>query len=276
MRDLEKQIADWRRSIADASKHRPETLNELETHLRDEIDRLIQAGTPAEDAFTVAFTTLGSPAALCAEFDKLEQLRRAKWKPATFAQWACIAIAVLFALALVPRIGHGRMTLLLASHVLTVSVGYVMMFIIGGLAICHVLADWFQRTSSSQTYALRRTIFQLATISAVLTAIGILLGMMWAKHNWSRYWAWDPKETGAVIVLVCATFTMGVRWFRPASHNALVIMGILGNIGTGWGWLGANTFGHISPLLIAFFGTQCLLLTAFSATTWLRKPQAWC
>ena len=276
MRDLERQIREWRRSMAQTSKHRPEALDELETHLREEIDRLMRAGTAAEEAFKLAASRLGSPDAVSAEFQKLEQLRRAKWMPATLAQWGCVATGLVAALFIATRIGHGRMTLLLATHVLTVTIGYVMMFIMGGLAICHVLADWFHRTGPGQTYALRRTMFRLATISAVLTSIGVVLGMIWAKENWGRYWAWDAKETGAVIVLVCAVLTVAVRWLKPACYNALVITGILGNLGTAWGWFGANASRNVSPILIAFMASQCLLLTAFAATTFLRKPQTSC
>jgi ABC-type transport system involved in cytochrome c biogenesis permease subunit len=273
MRDLEKQISDWRRSMAKASKERPEALDELETHLREEIDRLVRAGTSADQAFDLAMSRLGTPAALGAEFDKLAQMRRAKWKPATLAQWACLAIPVFVLLWLVPRIGDGRMTLLLASHVLSVSIGYVTMFIIGGLAICYVFADWLQRTGPSQRYALHRAIIQLATISAVLTTIGTVLGMIWTKQNWGRYWAWDPKESGAAIVLLCALVTMAFARFKPASCRALVLMAITGNIGTAWGWFGANAEGTF-PLLTAFIASQCLILLAFSATALRRSERA--
>jgi hypothetical protein len=272
MRDLEKQISDWRHSMAKASKERPDALDELETHLREEIDRLIRAGTSADQAFDLAMSRLGTPAALGAEFDKLAQMRRAKWKPATLAQWACLAISVLAFLWLVPRIGDGGMTLLLASHVLSVTIGYGTMFIIGGLAICYVLADWFQRTGPSQRHALHRAIIRLAAISAVLTTIGTVLSMIWAKQNWGRYWAWDPKESGAAIVLLCALAIIAFAWFKPASHRALVLMAITGNIGTGWGWFGTNAGGTFPLLLTAFIASQCLILLAFSATA-LRRSE---
>lgn len=273
MPDLEKQIAEWRRSIATASKHRPDALDEFEIHLREEIDRLIRAGTSSEQAFDLAAAKLGSATALSAEFKKLEEMRRAKWKPTTLAQWACIAIAVLVFLFLVPRIGHGRMTLLLASHVLSITIGYVMMFIIGGLAICYVLAEWFNRTGPSQRYALRRTVLRLATISAVLTSIGIVLGMVWAKQNMGRYWDWDPKETGGAVVLLSAVMTGALGWLKPTSYNGLIIMGILGNIATAWGWFGVNAGTHSNPLLLVFIVAHCLLLATFFATTQMKRRE---
>src|SRR5688572_14759809 len=164
MRDLEKKIAEWRRNMAKSAGQRVEPRDELETHLREEIERSARTGTSPEQAFELAVSKLGSADALRAEFHKLDQMRGAKWKPATFAQWACLAVGVLGAVVILPRIGQGRMTVLLTSHVLAVTIGYSTMFIVGGLAMCYVFAEWFQGTGPSQRYALRRTVFQLAAV----------------------------------------------------------------------------------------------------------------
>ena len=58
MRDLEKQIAIWRKTITPAL--RPDAAEELEQHLREEIDRLLAGGAPAQDAFKQAVAKLGS------------------------------------------------------------------------------------------------------------------------------------------------------------------------------------------------------------------------
>jgi hypothetical protein len=262
MRDLEKQIADWRKSMAKATGHRPEALDELELHLRDEIDRLRRAGAADTDAFQTAVSSIGSPSALGAEFGKLALARRAKWKPVTIAQVLCLGLAVLAAVVLTARIGDGRMTVLLASHVLVVTVGYATMFIMGGVGISYVLASWFGQTGPTQRYALQRATFQFATLSAVLTFIGIVLGMIWAKENLGRYWAWDPKENGGLLVVSCALIALAVRWFRPVSSGAIAFITILGNIGTAWAWFGANTGFQPSAALIAFTASQCILLAA--------------
>jgi hypothetical protein len=272
MRDLEKQIADWRKSMAKATGHRPEALDELELHLRDEIDRLCRAGAAETDAFQTAVSNIGSAAALGAEFEKLTLARRAKWKPVTIAQVLCLGIAVLIAGLLMARIGHGRMTPLLASHVLVVTVGYGTMFIMGGLGICYVLANWFGQTGPTQRYALQRATFQFATLSAVLTLVGIILGMIWAKENWDRYWAWDPKENGGLLVIVCAAATAALRWLKPARFETLAFLTIVGSMLTAWAWFGtAGTVdrdGHrvgtmqFTPFLVALTVAHCMALAA--------------
>jgi ABC-type transport system involved in cytochrome c biogenesis permease subunit len=39
---------------------------------------------------------------------------------------------------------------------------------------------------------------------AVGCAVGTILGGFWAEREWGRFWSWDPKETGALAVAICA------------------------------------------------------------------------
>ena len=105
-----------------------------------------------------------------------------------------------------------------------------------------------------------------------LTAIGTVLGMFWAKENWGRYWAWDPKETGAAAILGCAVAIAALRWFRSTSHNAIPVAGIIGSMGTAVAWFGGNASMRFGPLLIAFIAGHCVVLVVFSLA-WSRRRQ---
>lgn len=59
------------------------------------------------------------------------------------------------------------------------------------------------------------------TIGLFLLAIGTFLGGVWANESWGRYWAWDPKETWALISVIVYAFVLHLRLI-PASNNALV------------------------------------------------------
>ncbi len=59
------------------------------------------------------------------------------------------------------------------------------------------------------------------TIGLFLLAIGTFLGGVWANESWGRYWAWDPKETWALISVVVYAFVLHLRLI-PALKNALV------------------------------------------------------
>jgi len=73
MFDLEKQIATWRKEMRAAGISRPEILNELESHLREEIQR--QMSLTEAGAFQNAVAKLGEGKLLKQEFAKARQPR---------------------------------------------------------------------------------------------------------------------------------------------------------------------------------------------------------
>lgn len=260
--------------MAKLTGRRGEALDELEGHLREEIDRLLRAGTRKDQVLEAAASNLGAPAALAAEFDKAMNGGKAKWKPAAIAQWLCIAITALAGVWLIARVSDGRMGLLLASHVLAVISGYTMVFILGAMGICYALTEWLRGTGPSQRLVFQRVSLRLATAAGALTVIGIVLGMFWAKENWDRYWAWDPKETGALFVLGSALLTACVSWLRPANARALAVATIVGNICTAWAWFGTNTGFKAGPVLVAFTASQCLVLAAIPLLGQINRPRS--
>ena len=85
MFDLEKALMEWRQQMIAAGVKTPETLNELEIHLRDDVDQQIQSGLNAQQAFDSAVQRMGQIERLNAEFRKLggpkwRLLRRIKSK----------------------------------------------------------------------------------------------------------------------------------------------------------------------------------------------------
>jgi len=56
------------------------------------------------------------------------------------------------------------------------------------------------------------------TIGLFVLAIGTFLGGVWANESWGRYWAWDPKETWALISIIVYAIVLHLR-FVPALNN---------------------------------------------------------
>jgi hypothetical protein len=70
MFDLEHAISDWRQTLVSSGVKAPEVLDELESHLRDEVDRQVRAESAPAQAFEAAVRQLGETNVLKSEFAK--------------------------------------------------------------------------------------------------------------------------------------------------------------------------------------------------------------
>jgi len=237
MHKLEQLIAEWRETITNTPGVARETVDELENHLRETVDQLVQSGMTETAAFWNAVTQIGPTATITSEFQKLEQ---PTWLPVKFALGIGLAGAIAMAMYLASGLGSHRLTLLLASHIFAITLGYGAAFVVGGLGICFVCQRCFSDFSQPRLRALRRATFVLGTVAACLTAIGVVLGAVWAKAEWGRYWDWDPKETGGFIVLVWLLVFTAAHGWRGTATRVLLLLGVFGNIVVSLAWFGTN------------------------------------
>jgi len=90
MFELNQAIADWRGRMLNAGIKGPVTLDELESHLREEVERQIHAGTNEEQAFQRAVQKMGQGDTLCREFEKLEDAGRKRARE-LLRRWSVVA-----------------------------------------------------------------------------------------------------------------------------------------------------------------------------------------
>ncbi|MGI9525583.1 MAG: cytochrome c biogenesis protein CcsA, partial [Weeksellaceae bacterium] len=57
------------------------------------------------------------------------------------------------------------------------------------------------------------------TIGLFTLSIGTFLGGVWANESWGRYWAWDPKETWALISIIVYEFVLHLRFIPKLNNN---------------------------------------------------------
>jgi len=73
MFDLETSIADWRKQMLAAGIKSPVPLEELESHLREEVVRQMKSGLSKQQAFEAAVQQIGLAKVLRKEFKKVER-----------------------------------------------------------------------------------------------------------------------------------------------------------------------------------------------------------
>jgi hypothetical protein len=70
MLDLEKSLAEWRWQMLAAGIKAPAPLEELELHLREDVERQLQLATDGQEAFALAVRRIGDPREIKQEFNK--------------------------------------------------------------------------------------------------------------------------------------------------------------------------------------------------------------
>src|ERR1700722_16631787 len=88
MFDLEQRIHEWRQTQINALDGRAEGAEELESHLREEVQRLVQSGQTLEHAWQAALRGLGNPQELAAEFARVGSSHPVAWLPARLLLFA--------------------------------------------------------------------------------------------------------------------------------------------------------------------------------------------
>lgn len=84
----------------------------------------------------------------------------------------------------------------LATHVLVITAGYGFCLITSGFAYYALI----KRDTTSPL--LMQNIKKAALWSLLLCTLGTILGGVWADQSWGRFWGWDPKENGALLIVL--------------------------------------------------------------------------
>jgi ABC-type transport system involved in cytochrome c biogenesis permease subunit len=132
----------------------------------------------------------------------------------------------------------------LATHVVTVTLGYASTFVAGFLAIIYILRGMFTTTLSGSTAkSLARMVYGIVCFATLFSFIGTVLGGIWADQSWGRFWGWDPKENGALLIVLWNATILHARWGGFVRERGLMIFAVIGNIVTSWSWFGVNMLG---------------------------------
>lgn len=73
-----------------------------------------------------------------------------------------------------------------------------------------------------------------------LMTIVLITGALWAHYAWGRYWAWDPKETGALAIWLIYAVFLHTKKTQGLSGPISSFIGVLGLFVIIIGFLGVN------------------------------------
>ncbi|MDB6025587.1 MAG: Cytochrome c assembly protein, partial [Verrucomicrobiales bacterium] len=167
----------------------------------------------------------------------------------------------------------------LSTHVVCITIGYSAMFLAGILAIIYILMGFFTNRLS-RTFSevdavtvstvgagfgvvsgaalalaskksigdpigkvLARMVYGVICFATLFSFVGTVLGGIWADQSWGRFWGWDPKENGALLIVIWCAIWLHSRWGGIAKERGLMAMAVVGNIITSFSWFGVNMLG---------------------------------
>ena len=175
----------------------------------------------------------------------------------------------------------------LATHVVTVTIGYSGAFLAGTIGLGYTAWRHLARRPDPATgKALASMAYGVICFALFFSFVGTVLGGIWADQSWGRFWGWDPKENGALLIVLWNAAILHSRWGGFVREKGLMAMAIFGNVITSLSWFGVNmlgvglhSYGFMDSAFYAlalFIGSQLVALALCLAPRRLqfRRPAA--
>lgn len=132
----------------------------------------------------------------------------------------------------------------LATHVVMVTLGYSATFLAGFLGIIYIFRGLLTRSFDETTAkSLGRMMYGIICFATLFSFVGTILGGIWADQSWGRFWGWDPKENGALLIVIWNAIILHARWGGYARERGIAVLAVFGNIITSLSWFGVNMLG---------------------------------
>lgn len=91
--------------------------------------------------------------------------------------------------------------------------------------------------------ALSKMVYGIICFATLFSFIGTVLGGIWADQSWGRFWGWDPKENGALLIVLWNALILHARWGGLVRDRGIMNLAVFGNIVTSFSWFGVNMLG---------------------------------
>ncbi len=92
----------------------------------------------------------------------------------------------------------------LATHVITITLGYSAGLLAAILSCGYALMRGLNLDGGNKDLrrSLSKAVYGCICLTVFLSLVGTVLGGIWANYSWGRFWGWDPKENGALMIVL--------------------------------------------------------------------------
>jgi cytochrome c-type biogenesis protein CcsB len=153
-----------------------------------------------------------------------------------------LAYSTMFPSAVRPLMPALRDSFWLTLHVLLCFISYASFALSFLAALLYLLRSKRKKQRSAQESELELFIYKAIILGFPCLTLGILSGLMWAKKEWGRYWAWDPKEIFSLLTWLIYALYLYVRYSKGWKGMSLAWWAVIGFLAVLISYLGANYF----------------------------------
>jgi hypothetical protein len=169
----------------------------------------------------------------------------------------------------------------LTIHVLTITLSYAAFALAMGFG--HILLWRYARNPAAARgdAPMHFWLYRVLQLGVLLLAAGTILGGVWANYSWGRFWGWDPKETWALIALLCYILALHGRLAGWWTQFGLAVASVVCFLAVLMAWYGVNFvlgkglhsygFGIGGETYVAIFVALDLLFVAFAIWRYRRS-----
>jgi len=161
----------------------------------------------------------------------------------------------------------------LSTHVTSITFGYCAGLV--GMLVTHFWIIGKTFNLGPQDKGAYRFITGLAygivLFSLFFSLIGTILGGIWANYSWGRFWGWDPKENGALMIVLWTLFILHARVSGMIRDVGLHISNVILGCIIAFSWFGVNAMGvglhsygfmaGVWKALMIFWGIEVLVIS---------------
>jgi len=171
----------------------------------------------------------------------------------------------------------------LTIHVITITLGYAAGLLAALLSTIYILMRGLRLDQGDKDLrkALTMVTYGMVCLTLFLSLVGTVLGGIWANDSWGRFWGWDPKENGALLIVIWTLVILHARlggYLREwGFHLATAFTACV--IAFSW-WhvnflgVGLHNYGFTTgkSVVWAFYGGMLTILT-FGGVAWALEKR---
>ena len=131
----------------------------------------------------------------------------------------------------------------LSTHVVTVTIGYAGCMAAGIAGHVYLLQALRHPPENKNLRGTARAVYGLLAFGLIFAFLGTMLGGVWADQSWGRFWGWDPKENGALLIVLWCAILFHARICNWIHDRGMAAGSVIGVVVVLIAWLGINLLG---------------------------------